>query len=207
MATKPEKLNQDYIQAWNTHDVEKVLSHFTDDIVYEDMVLAKVMRGKAELRTFATDTFTAFPDFKIDLKFFFVSGEWAGSEWVMSGTSKGEAFGQKPTGKSFSVRGASITELRGDKIRRNTDYYDGATFLRQIGMMPQTWPPLARRTSGCVFPLQPQMVTGGVCEVPHNSVYGFSRETPEGGEAGCGHGGEVRGCDNEISANAPASRQ
>jgi len=136
MTTKLEKMYRDCCQAWNTHEVEKILPYHTDDTVYEDTVAARVMHGKAELRTFITETFTAFPDFKIDIKAFFVSGEWAGAEWVMSGTFKGEGFGLKPTGKSFSVRGATIIELRGDKMKRNTDYYDGVTFLRQIGLMP-----------------------------------------------------------------------
>ncbi len=136
MTTKLEKMYRDYCQAWSTHEVEKILSYHTDDTVYEDTVAARVMHGKAELRTFITETFTAVPDFKIDRKAFFVSGEWAGAEWVMSGTFKGEGFGLKPTGKSFSVRGATIIELRGDKMKRNTDYYDGVTFLRQIGLMP-----------------------------------------------------------------------
>ena len=138
MTTKVEKMYRDWYEAWNTHEVEKILPYVTDDTVYEATVAGRVMHGKAELRSYITDSFNAFPDFKIDLKAFFVSGEWVGAEWVMSGTFKGvlQPFGLKPTGKSFSVRGATITELRGDKLKRNTDYYDGVTFLRQIGVMP-----------------------------------------------------------------------
>jgi len=136
MTTKLEKMYRNLYEAWNTHDIEKILAYLTDDIAYEDMVAARVMHGKAELRIFIMETFTAFPDFKLDLESFFASGDWIGAEWVMSGTFKGEAFGLKPTGKSFSVRGASITELRGDKVKRNTDYYDGITLMRQMGVMP-----------------------------------------------------------------------
>ena len=54
-----------------------------------------------------------------------------------AGTFKGvlQPLGLQPTGKSFSVRGASVLELQGSKGRRNTDYYDSADFLRQIGVM------------------------------------------------------------------------
>ena len=138
MTTNPEKLFQDCMRAWNSHDVEKILSYYTDDVVYEDMAVARVMHGKSELRAFITEFVSGFPDFKIDPKSHFASGQWAGCEWVMSGTFNGalQSLGVQPTGKSFSVRGASIGELRGDKLRRNTDYYDGATLLRQIGVMP-----------------------------------------------------------------------
>jgi len=142
MKTKLEKMYRDWCEAWNSHQVEKVLSYVTDDIVYEDVPMARVSRGKSEMKAFVTETYTAFPDFKLELKSFLASGDLASGEWVMTGKFLGEvqSAGIKPTGKSFSVRGISIAELRGDKIRRHTDYYDGATFLRQIGVMPEVRP-------------------------------------------------------------------
>jgi len=136
MTTKLEKMYRDCCQAWSTHEVEKILSYYTDDVVYEDVVAARVMRGKAELKAFLMECFSAFPDLKIEPKLVFSSGQWAGSEWAMTGTFKGELMGVKPTGKSFSIKGGSITEYQGNKVKRNTDYYDGVTFLRQIGVMP-----------------------------------------------------------------------
>jgi steroid delta-isomerase-like uncharacterized protein len=132
MTTKAEKMLQDWRGAWNTHEVERILSYVTDDIVYEDLGGARVMRGKAELRAWLNETFSAFPDFRVELKSLFVSGKWAGDEWVTSGTLKGELFHLMPTGKGYSVRGASIMELRGGKINRNTDYYDSATVIKQV---------------------------------------------------------------------------
>lgn len=132
MMTKAEKMIRDWNEAWNTHGVERILSYFTDDIVFEDLGGARVMRGKAEMRTWINETLTAFPDFRTDLKSLTVNGEWAGSEWVASGTFKGQLPRMKPTGKSYSVRGASMMELRDDKIRRNTDYYDSAAVIRQL---------------------------------------------------------------------------
>jgi steroid delta-isomerase-like uncharacterized protein len=132
MTTKAEKMLQDWNEAWNAHEVERILSYFTDDIVFEDLGGARVMRGKAEMTTWISETLSAFPDFKTDLKSLFVSGKWAGSEWVTSGTLKGKLRHLKPTGRSYSVRGASIMELRGGKIKRNTDYYDSATMIRQL---------------------------------------------------------------------------
>jgi steroid delta-isomerase-like uncharacterized protein len=136
MKTKKQKIYEDWCGAWNTDQVDKVLSYVTDDIVYEDVPMARVSRGKAEMKAFAQEAFTAFPDFKLELKSFLASGNRACAEYVMTGTFLGEiqSAGLKPTGKSFSVRGISMVELRGGKIRRHTDYYDGATFLRQIGV-------------------------------------------------------------------------
>ena len=41
------------------------------------------------------------------------------------------------------------------------------------------------------LPLQPQMVTRGLCPVLHSIAYGVSREIPEGGRLGAAIGGEV----------------
>jgi len=137
MTANVEKMIRDSIAAYNAHDIERFLSFCTDDIIYEAMSGASVMRGKAEMRTYLGEAFSAFPDFKIDLKLVFPSAKLAAMEWIMSGTFKGvlRPLGLQPTGKSFSVRGASIAELQGGKVRRNTDYYDSADFLRQIGVM------------------------------------------------------------------------
>jgi len=135
--TKQEKMYRDWCEAFNVHQVDKVLSFVTEDIVYEDVPLARVSRGTAEMRAFATEIFTAFPDFKLEVKSFVANDDMAAAEWVMTGTFLGEiqSAGMKPTGKGFSVRGASMAELRGGRIGRHTDYYDGAAFLRQIGVI------------------------------------------------------------------------
>jgi len=67
----------------------------------------------------------------------FAASQWAAIEWVMSGTHKGDLPGMPATGKRFSsVRGSTILELEGGKIRRESDYWDAATFMKQVGMLP-----------------------------------------------------------------------
>jgi ketosteroid isomerase-like protein len=40
------------------------------------------------------------------------------------------------TGKPFSsVRGSSILELEAGKIRRQSDYWDRASFMKQVGLL------------------------------------------------------------------------
>jgi len=137
MATDMEKMMKDYIAAWNSHDVNKILSFFTDDCVYEDAALGVVNHGKKELRAFAKFIFTDMPDFKLEIKSAFSAGDWAVDEAVMTGTFAHSSIpGMQATGKRFSVRAASIRELRKGKISRNTDYWDRVTYMQQVGAMP-----------------------------------------------------------------------
>jgi predicted ester cyclase len=43
--------------------------------------------------------------------------------------------GMPATGKRFSTRGVTILELQAGKIRRNSDYWDAAGVMRQVGLL------------------------------------------------------------------------
>jgi len=132
-----EKLIEDWALAWSSPtEVEKFTSLFTDDCVYEDVALGAVSHGKAELQGFYNMTFNVFPDFKVELASQFIAGNRAGAEWTFSGTHKGDLPGLPATNKHVSVRAASIFELEGGKLKRCTDYFDMATVLKQIGVLP-----------------------------------------------------------------------
>ena len=139
MATDIKRMMDEYIKAWNSHDTNKIISFFTDDCIYEDVALGIVHHGIKETTAFVNTMAVDFPDFKLELKSVFGAGDWAGCEWVMSGTHSHALSGMPgipPTGKTFSVRGASIAQMRKGKISRNSDYYNMATLLQQLGLMP-----------------------------------------------------------------------
>jgi len=55
----------------------------------------------------------------------------------MTGTQTGDFPGIPGTGKSFSVPGSSVVEIRAGQIRRNRDYWSLATYPGQMGLMPK----------------------------------------------------------------------
>jgi steroid delta-isomerase-like uncharacterized protein len=121
-----------WIAAWNSHDPDKMLPLFTDDVVYEDVTFGEVSHGKTELRKFAADEFEGSPDLELKLDRTDFHGNHGTIEWTFTGTDKG-VF---KTGKKFSVRGVSVIDLRDGKISRNLDFYDSATIMRQVGKLP-----------------------------------------------------------------------
>jgi steroid delta-isomerase-like uncharacterized protein len=132
----PERLMQEVIEIWSQHDTGKVDLVFAADGVYEDVALGEVKRGRAEIKTFLRENFVAVPDFKVELTRAFSTGDRAVCEWVMSGTHTGDYTDLPATGKSFSVRGASVVLVEGGRIKHWTDYYDMYTFLAQLGVLP-----------------------------------------------------------------------
>ena len=141
MATSDlERMLDEWAMAWSSidnKDPERVLALFADDCVFEDVTFGVVARGKEELRSLVNRAFAAAPDFTYGVTSRFAASQWAAIEWVMSGTHKGDWPGMPATGKRFSsVRGASILELEAGKIRRESDYWDTATFMKQVGLLP-----------------------------------------------------------------------
>jgi len=126
-------LVQSNFAAWNTHDADKVASLYTDDVVYEDVPFGLIAHGHSEMRKLAADFFAGVPDLKLEVISNTSMGNRGSVEWVFSGTD----VGLYKTGKKFSVRGASVYELRGGKFSGNRDYYDSASLMRQVGVLPK----------------------------------------------------------------------
>ena len=64
-----EKFAARWAEAWNAHDLERVLSHFAEDVVFASPVAAQliegsdgVLRGKAALRDYWARGLRAIPD-------------------------------------------------------------------------------------------------------------------------------------------------
>lgn len=129
---RADGITEQLFAAWNTHDPEKMLAFYTDDVVYEDVPLGLVNRGKAELRKLIEETFSVFPDLRVQLVKSSICNGHGMSEVILSGTDKG----YWKTNKQFSVRMLSTFELRGRKLSRNEDFYDLATMMRQVGVLP-----------------------------------------------------------------------
>ena len=136
MTTSEAAVIENWAAAWSSSDADKVVALFTDDCVYEDVTMGIVNRGKQELKSFAKTFSGAFSDMKFELQTRFVSGTVGSAEWTASGTHTGDAPGLPATNKYVSLRGASVFELQGNKIKRCSDYWDRVTFLKQLGFMP-----------------------------------------------------------------------
>ena len=134
LAADWQQLSKEAEPAWASRDVEKILNLYSDDCVWEDLAIGKVMSGKEEIRSFLNEWFAAFPDNTLETTSSITSGHFQCAEWINRGTHNGDFLNIPATGKTVSIRGASIIELRKGKIIRSTDYYDMASLLRQLGI-------------------------------------------------------------------------
>ena len=128
----PASVAESWVAAWNSHDPAKWATYFTPDIYYEDVTFGEISRGTAEASKFAASFFSDVPDLKLELVEAHGEGDHGSIQWILTGTDKG-IF---KTGKKFKVRGASIIAIRDGKVSRSVDYYDLATIMKQVGVLP-----------------------------------------------------------------------
>ena len=131
MATSNDNLLKQWIEAENSHDVEKVLPLLTDDIVIEDVTFGVAMKGKDDIKKIYPTLFTAAPDFKLEPKAWVTDDKSFAVEIVYSGTQKGDFPGLPATGKRFSIKTCSFGEFENGKIKGRRDYWDLVTLREQ----------------------------------------------------------------------------
>jgi len=131
-ADRDAAVAEKWIAGWNSHSPDKILALFTDDIFYEDVAFGEISHGQAEVRKFFLSELEGVPDLELKLVRADIHGGHGTIEWTFRGTDR-DVF---KTGKKFSVRGVSVIDMRDGKIFRNVDYYDAATIMRQVGLLP-----------------------------------------------------------------------
>jgi steroid delta-isomerase-like uncharacterized protein len=131
-----EERMRGYYEAMDRRDVNALAQHWREDAV-EDLVPVGLLRGRDEIAAFLEATFRAVPDARTTVGRIVAGESSCAVEWRLEGTFDGAPFMDlEPTGKHVEIRGFDLFELEDGQIVSNTAYYDGATFARQIGMLP-----------------------------------------------------------------------
>lgn len=131
-----EQRVRSYFDAMDRRDAAAMADYWREDGV-EDVVPIGLLRGREELRGFMDSTFSAVPDARTTVGRIVAGERTCAVEWRLEGTFDGAPFMDiEPTGKHVEIRGFDLFELEDGEIVSNTAYYDGASFARQIGMLP-----------------------------------------------------------------------
>jgi ketosteroid isomerase-like protein len=103
----------EYYEAWDRGDVDTIVKWVTDDVVFEDVTMGHVSRGRDKFRRFVELALQRVPDANYEVVELQTMGDTYWSEWIM-----------QPMG----VRGVSVGKTREGKISENRDYWNGALF-------------------------------------------------------------------------------
>ena len=135
-ASPPADVARSIFDALAKKDLDSALSLTAEDSV-DDFVAIGPVRGRTSIRRFFEELLTAFPDFEITVERIVGDDTAAVVQWHAGGEFTGGPFqGLEPTGRHVEIRGVDVMEISDGMVRHNTIYYDGASFARQVGMLP-----------------------------------------------------------------------
>ncbi len=115
-----KKVVESYCEAWNAHDVERLVDFCNADSVYESLYEDKVLQGKEELKTELNTLFSDLPGIKLEWPAYFVTGDMARFRCIVSAM---RANGTHAPTEDIAQRQHDnlVVEVRGDKITRHSD--------------------------------------------------------------------------------------
>lgn len=134
---------QRWLEAWNSHEPDRLLALMTEDIEYRDDSWPKTMHGHADVREFLEAIWRATPDMTFELLAgpYVIPGEpRAAFHWRGGGTHTGplEPPGFAPTGRAWELDGVDFHEYRDGRVHRLRIAFDMLSASRQLGLMPAT---------------------------------------------------------------------
>jgi steroid delta-isomerase-like uncharacterized protein len=94
-----------------------------------------------QARLYTQGFITAFPDLNFEMTEKVAQGEFVVINWIARGTNTGNLRTPSgnvipPTGKKSAVHGSSTYQIRNGKAVRALVYWDVATMLTQLGLLP-----------------------------------------------------------------------
>jgi steroid delta-isomerase-like uncharacterized protein len=130
-----------WLEAWNSHEVERLLALMTEDIEYRDDSWPKTMRGHADVREFLDAIWRATPDMTFELLTgpYVIPGEpRAAFHWRGWGTHAGllDPPGFAATHRRWELDGVDLHEYRDGRVCKLRIVFDMMTASRQLGLMP-----------------------------------------------------------------------
>jgi len=125
-----------FIESINEHDIDRLLSLFADDCLYEEVATGRRYTDKKGIAAYIESTLSGVPDSRFEITSLVADNKTAVVEWIWKGTNTTgwEDMGIPATNKYFEVRGVSVMVIEGKLILRVSDYWDWNTFLKGIGV-------------------------------------------------------------------------
>src|SRR5215213_3439710 len=135
--TTPQAVMSAYFDALTRHDLDAIAATWAHDGHCHISGQADAT-GPEGVRAYWAELFGASPDLRFDVDAMIAEGDRVAVQWSARGTFAGPGSyqGIEPTYARLDLEGLDLFEVRDGRIVREHAYTDGATFARQIGLLP-----------------------------------------------------------------------
>ena len=127
-----------YNDAWNTHDLDAIMSMHAPDMVFENHTAHERAEGDA-VRAHIGAIFDTWPDIRFDGRRTYcrqglVVQEWTATATHASTMRRGELVAE-PTGKKISWDGLDVIPFEDGLVKRKDVYSDSVGILSELGLL------------------------------------------------------------------------
>ena len=112
------RLAESFLSAWNSQDVEKVISCYTEDCIYQDPNTQGPVSGHEALRKYLTRLFQQWK-MHWSLREFFLFSDRDGGAFLWHARMTPAAGG-----KTWEIKGMDLVIINGKRMCRNEVYFD-----------------------------------------------------------------------------------
>ena len=194
--TTPQAVMSAYFEALSRHDLDAIAAAWAHD-GHSHISGQADATGPEGVRAYWAELFGASPDLRFDVDAMVAEGDRVAVQWSARGTFAGPGSyqGIEPTYARLDLEGLDLFTLRDGQIVREDAYTDGATFARQIGLLPPQGSSAEQRMARAfngqakvrrrAVSAAPERIADGVWVVrggfPVKSMNVYLIEDPEGG--------------------------
>jgi steroid delta-isomerase-like uncharacterized protein len=127
-----------YNDAWNTHDLDAIMSMHAPDMVFENHTAGESAEGEA-VRGHIGSIFETWPDIRFEGRRTYARDGLIVQEWTATAThanrmTRGELVAE-PTGKTITWNGLDVIPFEDGLVKRKDVYSDSVSILRQLGLL------------------------------------------------------------------------
>jgi ketosteroid isomerase-like protein len=126
--------------SFNSGNLARAASLVTEDFELVDVAAGLTFHGPEGLLQWFQGFLTAGPDARTEILTTIVAGDWVATEHIGRFTHTGPLLtpgGEiAPTGRKVELQIAEIYQLREGNLSLLRAYYDAATMMRQLGLLP-----------------------------------------------------------------------
>ncbi len=131
------QLIRNLLEAWNTHDLERIKTFYAPEYEGVDVGQAEPQHGPQGISQAVERYLQAFPDLRFVEEDIVVQGDQAVLIWTAHSTHGRKLMHIPPTKREIEVRGTSVLTVENGKIVRGLYIWDVAGLLRAIGLLPE----------------------------------------------------------------------
>jgi steroid delta-isomerase-like uncharacterized protein len=122
-----------WLEAMNGYDVERMSSLCWEDAVGEEVASPPPAESRDQIAKSYRELFAGFPDCKAEILNIFSGQDQVLAEVRWRGTNRADFRGMSATNRFVDIQIAYVFKIEKGKIRKITEYYDGAAVATQMG--------------------------------------------------------------------------